>query len=1176
MRNACNDITEATKDGFLESQIERDYVDPNLDSIRKDPRSKRFVDRLDKASEKITNEYMEKIRKKLYGTNNEQGLKEALIIKISSALSKRQDVSEIFYSIAYDYTMENMANIDKPIERMFLPMNSDGVQRINLMELPYNMVLVLGVILDQDLLSMNPDSDLNIHNGWFGNLELEWLTERKKSLRTTSPAYTRFFNTIKMMNQNKEMTEKRFMSRSPDIILEKYDYEEKRNKDGYVVVDDKGKDVFTNQPLLYNRRMFGISDMYKTILPELHGKIGREYFETEEQFMMFMHQVMLEQVDIDNDGNVWVMRDRGKRMKGEKVVRHEDSGKPQYKWYGKEPLVIQNKKIMNYDPKLREQALEKEKDKEAKDREFNYWYPKKGFKQLNVGKFDKTFGKSHHEIMMDWIKGIQAQLWAFGTYAKAQADDTTEENQQILIETMNLFRDGKITKEDRDLILDLNNKLMDGTDEKAMAGMHGLDTFELKSKASFFFPKKYTPANWIEGLGDGIRQLQEKILNKRTRMEGMTSKQREYALENVLEMDQSIAFMEQKLGMFEDPEETRDGSKSQSPAYNMNYVKHFKTATESVDSRYTRLDENVARDYIGETVSQIERRKIINQLLRSILETPNKPKTRQAILNLFHKAYNDPTSKGSIFGIRFDNEQFNDIMNKISLKGWGKGTRDDGRFLKSMANVSQFSLLSGPVDGFVNLFSLIQDGFNSGFNNVWDATNEFMNNRQAWEDKAESAGVVTFSKFLEGYVDTMMRSDDTKDLIRFKKELKQTIKDLDKEDITKQNKEKLIQQYQNQLKAVEANIPSLFRRTTNKLVHYAINHKFTMTTYEKGFKASVKKALGLYRVLPSIADTEKMLRTISFIIGYKNAKRLTANDPKIPEKQVVEFARQYVYLTQFGLEPHLVGDALGTDASKWFNAITTWRKNKTSYDFRKMQEWSRARWNPDKILNLDTSNITSKKQLYSSIKYGESVARLLLSFFTTSPFKKAKALRKLAPSIGAGNSLFLIHGIGSAFSYFIAFAHPSSIFYASVMRKFMFKTGGSKLVPGFSSPAITGLFAVGGFAANMFKLYKEDDEDGEIDFWEWHRMLRSFFGVGAMNTFSLIYKTGLDLMENLTDERAYKPGDYHEDPMRHHSFRYGVTGTIEDYIAKPVIEKGKEAKIKWYDNKRFDSGPYGY
>ena len=1174
MRNACNDITDATKDGLLESQIEREYVDPNLSNIRTDPRSKKFVDGLDKAKEKITNDYMEKLRKKFYGTNNEQGLKEALIIKISSALSKRQDVSEIFYSIAYDYTMENMANMDKPVEKMFLPMNSDGVQRINLMELPYNMVLVLGVILDQDLLSMNPDSDLNIHNGWFGNLELEWLTERKKALRTTSPAYMKFFNNLKMMNQNKEMTEKRFVSRQPEILLEKYDFEEARDKDGFPIIDKQTGDyVFTKTPLLYNRRMFGINDMYKTILPELYGKFGREYFETEEQFMMVMHQVMLEQVDIDNDGNMWIMRDRGKRMEGEKVVRHEDSGKPEYKWYGKEPLIVQDGKIMNYDPKLREQALEQEKDKDAKDREFNYWYPKKGFNQLNVAKFDKSFGKSHHQMMMDWIKGIQAQLWAFGTYAKAKADATTEENQKILMETMDLFRDGKITKEDRDLILDMNNKLMDGTDEKAMAGMHGLDTFELKSKASFFFPKKYTPANWIEGLGDGIRQLQEKILNKRSRMEGMTASQREYALENVLEMDQSIAFMEQKLGMFEDPEETRDGSKSQSPSYNMNYVKHFKSATESVDSRYTRLDENVARDYIGETVAQIERRQLINQLLQSVLDTTNKPKTRQAILNLFHKAYNDPTSKGSIFGIRFDNDQFNDVLNKFSLKGWGKGERDNGRFLKNMANVSQFNLLSGPFDGLVNLMSLLQDGFNSGFSSMWDAMNEYKNNRQAWEDKAESAGVVTFSKYLEGYVDNMMRTEDTKDLIRFKKQLKQTIRDLDKADITSKNKANLIKQYQNELKAVEANVPSWFRRNSNKLVQYAINHKFSMTRYEKG---TFKKASALYTWFPSIADTEKALRTISFMIGYKNAKRLTANDPKISEKQVIEFARQYVYITQFGLEPHLVGDALGSDASKWFNAITTWRKNKTSYDFRKMEEWSRARWNPDKILNLDTNNITNKKQLYSALKYAESIGGALLSLFTASPFKRAKALRKIAPSIGAGNSLFLIHGMGSAMMYFIAFAHPASIFYGSAARKYMFRTGGSKLVPGFSSPAITGLFAVGGYAASLFKLYNEDDEDGEIDFWEHHRLLRSLYGVGASDTFALLYNTGIFLKEHLTDERAITPGDYHEDPMRHHSFRYGVTGTLGDAVGKPAIKKAKESKIKWYDNKRFDSGPYGY
>ena len=1180
MRNRCKDTIEANKEAWLETKFAREYEDPNLSNLREDPRSKKFVDRVQKMKGTITEKDLDKARKRLYGSKNEQGLKEQLILKIGAALSKRPDVAEVFYSVAYDYTYENMANIQVPVQKLFLPPTAEGgVAKVNLMELPYNMMVVLGGFLDQELLTMNPDSDINIGTGFFGNLRLEILTERSKALRTNAPQLLKFFNQLKLMNQNKESIETRFMSSDPDVLFENYDYEPLRDKDGFVLLnEDKTDYKFSKTPLLYNRRMFGLNDMYRSVLPDLYDRFGRQYFKTEEQFMMLMHQIMLDQVRIDYDGSLWLMRDKGKRMEGEKVIRHEDSGEPQYKWYGKEPLIVKNGQIMNYDPKLRKEALEQQTTDEKSD-DFKYWYPKKGYKQVNMSKFDRSLGKSHHEALIDWISGVQVNLWAFGTYAQNQANETTDKNIQLLVRASELHADGKLSTEDRDFLYEMNHKLMEGIDSGEMAGFHGLDSFELKSRKNFFFPKKYTPGNFIRGMGEGIESLQEKLLNLRNKV--VKPSQRKDLRDNMMEMDKSIAWMEEKLGMFQDEDQSRDSSASKNPTFNLNYVKGFKSSTNSIDEKYVRLDENVARDYIGEVVAQLERRKLVNGLLEVIIETGNKPKMRKVAINLFNKAYNDPTSKGSIFGVRFDNDQFNKVLNMVlpSFKGWGKGTRDHGKFLKSIANVGQFNLLSGPLDGVKNLMSLMQDGFNSGFRNVWDAQREFRNNRDYWERKAELAGVITFSKYYEGYVDTFMRNDDIKDLKLLQDELKVVIRDIEKQNITSSKKANLLKRYNAQLKAVKANIPSKLRKAANDLVQLAVTHRFQMGK-DWGDANPFKKAMGSYEEIPSIAETEKTLRTISFIVGYKNAKRITKNDPTFKgtpgEKKIINMAREYVYITQFGLEPHLVGDALGNDAAKFWNSITTWRKNKTSYDARKLKEWSRARWNPNRILNLDEKGLTDKKRVYGVLKSLEALVRPMVDYASMNPMKRAKAIRQIAPSIGSGNSLLFIHGIGTVLTNFIMFAHPASIFASWGFRRVLLSGGGGQILPGFASPYMTGAFAIGGYAAALHKLHYGEDEYCEIDFWEHHRVLRALYGVGASDVFTMMMNIGNSATEYVTGETQVKEDDYYEDPARHYSFKHGVFGDTKKFIVDPLVEKAKDKKTMLWDNRKLDYGGMGY
>ena len=54
MRNRCKDTIEANKEAYLETKFAREYEDPNLSNLREDPRSKKFVDRVQKMKGTIT------------------------------------------------------------------------------------------------------------------------------------------------------------------------------------------------------------------------------------------------------------------------------------------------------------------------------------------------------------------------------------------------------------------------------------------------------------------------------------------------------------------------------------------------------------------------------------------------------------------------------------------------------------------------------------------------------------------------------------------------------------------------------------------------------------------------------------------------------------------------------------------------------------------------------------------------------------------------------------------------------------------------------------------------------------------------------------------------------------------------------------------------------------------
>ena len=98
------------------------------------------------------------------------------------------------------------------------------------------------------------------------------------------------------------------------------------------------------------------------------------------------------------------------------------------------------------------------------------------------------------------------------------------------------------------------------------------------------------------------------------------------------------------------------------------------------------------------------------------------------------------------------------------------------KFLRKISAFEIGNLLSGVTDGPQNFASVSQDMVVQGFDTWFEAFGEYIQDPDGWQQKAERAGVITYIKYLEGYVDKTLRSAEVNANREITKETKKEIK----------------------------------------------------------------------------------------------------------------------------------------------------------------------------------------------------------------------------------------------------------------------------------------------------------------------------------------------------------------------------------------------------------------
>ena len=1170
MRNVCHEGERGFLEGASGVDNMKAYEDVNFKSVvqsveknmNKKVFGKGFIKYLNKRfgnrAEPITDKEMTAIYKKMFGFKDLKtgkvmtpfGEKMWLATKIGAVLNNKPHIAEAFYYQANQIAGKYIDSLEKDESYTLGRTEILNVPIPHIEKFPIGAVKEMAWMLNDFFYDMEEGDDIKYYNGYFGNLQMEFSLTRKAARKTSNPWFIKYMRSVITKPAVEQALNRKFMvpadlkdATGKSMFLP-------NSRDLYRDIDVKNIPYAKKgKSIKYSRKSHGVNTIYNQVIPISFKTYFQDTLANESELLGIVHLFQQGRLFIRKDGSVWVRNQKEKTGKF-----YKDSGEPIYKWSGSEPYVMndQNQNV-NF---TKEMKTKKVWDKEKKA---DKWVIGKGNKILRINskpinKFNK---ESQLTELLEISNGMQSIFRAFGINVQSQMETQSRELQKVMEDAR-----ASLSKEQ---FAELNEMFNVIFEDDALA-VHGLNKFELNE--SQYFPTKYTYAKLVKGLGDALIQLETKIAKNTdilTTDEIKKSPEKFSALRNeILDNRNTVHFIEEMQKSLADESQPTDGGVSKNPIFAQNYLKHFKSVSHLIDIKNARLDELVFQDYIDETSRSLNRRSVAINLIEAYANSYDQPKLQDLAMNLFKMTYQFPDAKGSILGFQHTDAELKKVFQSGIFKHIKGGKFDVNETFRNLAQFNAASLLSGPADGLVNLISSIQDAIESGSNSFLNAFSDYERNTAYWEDIAENkGGIITFQKFIENYVDRGLRQLEINEGRALQEDLKKQYKAILKDintlkpsEITS-NTKKHYQRVKRDIDILAKFIPSKTKQFLQTAAKYAITHKIEYSLYEKDSKKWLKDALSLYHVMPSIALTEKRLRTVSFIIGYKNAEKyLKGLNPS--EDDLVAYAREYVFQAQFALETNLAGTKGGTALSKlWYN-ISFFNTQKTGWELDGHKAWfSQYRDNAHLFMEKQKEQALSGKNFDKHVKAPfRAYANVLSTMFSAIPTakglkKKREALKKLSPIIGRGELMFLTFGMASAVTNLALFANP--LIYAGIsgFRRLLFQFGPWRTLVGLNSKLYSAPIALAATSYFVAKsVLTDDEEDDENALLEIQKGVRNFTGVAGSDAVTTVLKTGDIVAKTMQGaEPASEKLEW--------SFQNGLYGGIGNGIVKGSVQAGE-------------------
>ena len=224
-------------------------------------------------------------------------------------------------------------------------------------------------------------------------------------------------------------------------------------------------------------------------------------------------------------------------------------GNPQYKFHEKEPLIIKDGQIVNWDQTHRD-IVKKDGKNVSGD----------SVSQLQFStELNKLTKKDDFDMIYELIDGIQNSLWNFGHAVKIKGEEQSAVYNSLLLEAQDVLSDKDLSE-----FKIMAEQMFEGE----LFGIHGLTQLELQEKNKHYFPKKVTIDNRVYYMSKAESDLERVIADTQLILnDPNTDKKRIPAIKDQqYDNVRSLAVIQEKLQILNNGNTQFDETNSKNPS----------------------------------------------------------------------------------------------------------------------------------------------------------------------------------------------------------------------------------------------------------------------------------------------------------------------------------------------------------------------------------------------------------------------------------------------------------------------------------------------------------------------------------------------------------------------------------------------------------------------------------
>ena len=370
-------------------------------------------------------------------------------------------------------------------------------------------------------------------------------------------------------------------------------------------------------------------------------------------------------------------------------------------------------------------------------------------------------------------------------------------------------------------------------------------------------------------------------------------------------------------------------------------LKNFKHVTEMIHPDNARTDSNVLVDYIDGLFRTSVRNDVTLDLMEAVASKGHlaRPGVVDYAIDHYKSSFYFPDAKTTYLGFKTDAKTW---ANRISALGYPITAEELSTQLRTLSSFFIFNTLNGPLQGMTNYSAFMLKIHEQGVDKVTRYLDEFDRNPEYWRNLAAKSGVTKFTNFIEGYVQKGLRPDE---IVVYKEEMKKLLDEIELLDETGNEKRLLrLKKRWKKLKNKE------WGDRMSRAAQWAITRKIYYYQHDSRLKKAIKASAGNFygKVLPSIAETEEELRTMSFLIGVQNFLERNRG-MKADSPEAIAAGVDYTQRTDFGLSHQHVGLAFRGPLGGFLTRMRIWHVQRFGNDINVYKRAFRENTRPEML-----------------------------------------------------------------------------------------------------------------------------------------------------------------------------------------------------------------------------------